>query len=65
MRWCSTSPRGEKALCLVCDFVNDVPERLMAEKIRKEGLASIIKYEGDNETLVWKHPIEDFNLAPS
>lgn len=55
--------KGEKALCLVCDFVNDVPERLMAEKIRKEGLASIIKYEGDNETLVWKHPIEDFNLG--
>ena len=49
--------------CPVCDFVNDVPERLMAEKIRKEGLASIIKYEGDNETLVWKHPIEDFNLG--
>ncbi len=49
--------------CPVCDFVNDVPERLMAEKIRKAGLASIIKYEGDNETLVWKHPIEDFNLG--
>ena len=49
--------------CPVCDFVNDVPERLMAEKIRREGLASIIKYEGDNETLVWKHPIEDFNLG--
>ena len=49
--------------CPVCDFVNDVPERLMAEKIRKEGLASVIKYEGDNETLVWKHPIEDFNLG--
>ena len=29
--------------CPVCDFVNDVPERLMAEKIRREGLASIIK----------------------
>ena len=49
--------------CPVCDFINDVPERLMAEKIRREGLASIIKYEGDNETLVWKHPIEDFNLG--
>ena len=24
-------------------------------------LADVIKYEGDNETLVWKHPIEDFN----
>ena len=48
-------------ICPVCDCENDIPERLMAEKIKKDGLASIIKYEGDNETLVWKHPIEDFN----
>lgn len=49
--------------CPVCDYVNDVQERLMAERIRKDGLASVIKYEGDNETLVWKHPIEDFNMG--
>ena len=24
-------------------------------------LAEIIKYEGDNSTFIWKHPIEDFN----
>ncbi len=23
----------------------------------------MIKYEGDGDTLVWKHPIEDFNLG--
>ena len=50
-------------ICPVCDYVNDVQERLMAERIRKDGLASVIKYEGDNETLVWKHPIEDFNMG--
>lgn len=49
--------------CPVCDCKNDVQERLTTEKIRHDGLASIIKYEGDNETLVWKHPIEDFNLG--
>ena len=49
--------------CPVCDCVNDVAERLTAERIRKDGLASIIKYEGDQETLVWKHPVEDFNLG--
>jgi membrane protease subunit (stomatin/prohibitin family) len=49
--------------CPVCDHVNDVVERLKTEEIKKDGLASIIKYEGDNETLVWKHPIEDFNLG--
>ena len=49
--------------CPVCDQVNDVAERLMSEKIRKDGLASIIKYEGDNDTFIWKHPIEDFNYG--
>lgn len=49
--------------CPVCDFENDVQKRLMDEKIRKDGLASIIKYEGDNDTFVWKHPIEDFNFG--
>lgn len=49
--------------CPVCDHVNDVAERLVGEKIRKDGLASIIKYEGDADTLVWKHPIEDFNYG--
>ena len=24
-------------------------------------IASVIKYEGDNQTFVWKHPCEDFN----
>lgn len=49
--------------CPVCDYINNVQERLTQEKIKRDGLASIIKYEGDNETLVWKHPIEDFNYG--
>ena len=58
-----TSRGAATYTCPVCDFENNVQERIMAEQIRKDGLASIIKYEGDNETLVWKHPIEDFNLG--
>ena len=50
-------------ICPVCDHVNDVQARIISEEIRKDGLASIIKYEGDNDTLVWKHPIEDFNFG--
>ena len=49
--------------CPVCDHVNDVAERVKTAEIKKEGLASIIKYEGDADTLVWKHPIEDFNMG--
>ena len=26
-----------------------------------EKIADVIKYEGDNSTFIWKHPIEDFN----
>ena len=26
-------------------------------------IASIIKYEGDNSTFIWKHPCEDFNIG--
>ena len=59
----NTAKDAEKYVCPVCDFENFIPERLMAEKIKKDGLASIIKYEGDNETLIWKHPIEDFNYG--
>lgn len=25
-------------------------------------IASVIKYEGDNSTFIWKHPKEDFNI---
>lgn len=60
-----TAKGAEICTCPVCDCVNDVSERLMSEKIRTDGLASIIRYEGADETLVWKHPIEDFNMAPS
>ena len=59
----STNKSATSYVCPVCDCVNDVQERLELEKIKHDGLASIIKYEGDNDTLVWKHPIEDFNLG--
>lgn len=59
----NTSKSATTYICPVCDHVNDVVERLKTEEIKKDGLASIIKYEGDADTLVWKHPIEDFNLG--
>ena len=58
-----TSKTASTYVCPVCDHVNDVQERLKTEEIKKDGLASIIKYEGDNDVFVWKHPIEDFNLG--
>lgn len=49
--------------CPLCDTVINVQERIVKEKVKNQGLASVIKYEGNNETFVWKHPIEDFNLG--
>ena len=59
----NTSKGAATYICPVCDHVNDVAERMKTEEIKKDGLASIIKYEGDANTLVWKHPVEDFNLG--
>lgn len=59
----TTNKAASSYICPVCDHVNDVTERLKTEEIKKDGLASIIKYEGDADTLIWKHPIEDFNLG--
>ncbi len=59
----STAGSAATFVCPVCDYENNVQERLASEKIRKDGLASIIKYEGDNSTFIWKHPIEDFNYG--
>ena len=28
-----------------------------------EPIASVIKYEGDDCTFIWKHPCEDFNIS--
>ncbi len=58
-----TAKSAKTYTCPVCDHVNDVQERIAQERIKRDGLASIIKYEGDNSTLIWKHPIEDFNYG--
>lgn len=49
--------------CPLCDTMINVQERIAKEEVKNQGLASVIKYEGGNDTFVWKHPIEDFNLG--
>lgn len=66
---CSIQPskQGVNKICPVCDYVFDGYEEIykcmQKEKLVAENGISVIKYEGDNETFVWKHPIEDFNLG--
>jgi hypothetical protein len=46
---------------------NILPKKFFKSHIFKLGgndmtkIASVIKYEGDNSTFIWKHPCEDFN----
>ena len=64
---CSCKLSADKSavsyVCPLCDTVIDVQERIEKEAVKNQGLASVIKYEGGNDTFVWKHPIEDFNLG--
>lgn len=59
----SVDKNAEKYICPLCDTEIDVQKQIAAEKVKSQGLASLIKYEGENDTFVWKHPIEDFNAG--
>lgn len=53
----------EQYTCPICDNKIDVQREIAKDKYAKKGLVGNIKYEGNNETLIWKHPIEDFNTG--
>ncbi len=59
----SADKNAAQYTCPLCDTVIDVQKQTAKEAERKKGLASVIKYEGNNQTFVWKHPIEDLNLG--
>ena len=49
--------------CPMCGTVINVAKAAAMSEERKKGLISVIQYGGDNQTLVWKHPVEDFVLG--
>lgn len=53
----------ETYFCPVCDYQIDVRKELAKAKLVSDTGVSVIQYEGDNTTFVWKHPIEDFNMG--
>lgn len=59
----SADKNASQYTCPLCDTVIDVQGQVAKEQVKKQGLASVIKYEGGNDIFVWKHPIEDFNLG--
>ncbi len=52
-----------KAVCPICDCEIDIQNELAKSKLVGDGGISVIQYEGDNTTFIWKHPIEDFNIG--
>ena len=59
----SADKNADTYICPLCETEIDVQKQIKKEEIKKDGLASVIKYEGGNDVFVWKHPIEDFNLG--
>lgn len=53
----------EYAFCPVCDKKVDIKETLAKANLVSDTGISVIQYEGDNDTFVWKHPVENFNLG--
>lgn len=53
----------QQATCPICDAHIDIARELARLKQVSSTGVSVIKYEGDNSTFIWKHPIEDFNLG--
>lgn len=49
--------------CPICDYEIDVKKEVARADLVTDTGISVIQYEGDNATFVWKHPIEDFNLG--
>lgn len=51
------------ATCPICGAPIDVKKEIAKAKLVNTNGVSVIMYEGDNSTFVWKHPIEDFNMG--
>ena len=61
---CGCQLQADKAAghitCPVCDTVADVQAEVKKAGIRDASIPAVIRYEGDNQTFVWKHPVTDF-----
>lgn len=57
------SKAAKEERCPVCNSINDVQAALKLMQSKQKTIPSVIEYEGDNHTFVWKHPITDFILG--
>ncbi len=54
------SKSAESITCPVCDTLCNVQQEVKKAEVRDAGVPTVISYEGDNKTFVWKHPVTDF-----
>ena len=47
--------------CPLCDTEIDVHKQVEKEKVLKKGVASIVKFDGADDVIAWKHPLTSFN----
>lgn len=61
---CGCQLQADKAathiVCPVCDTDCDVQQEIKKAEVRAAAVPTVISYEGDNKTFVWKHPMTDF-----
>ncbi len=61
---CSCRLQADKSAttvaCPVCDTVNNVQQEIKKAEVRDAAIPTVVQYEGDNTTFVWKHPMTDF-----
>lgn len=50
-------------VCPLCDTEIDVQKELKKQQIKESKTLEVIKYEGSNDVLIWKHPFEDFKYG--
>ncbi len=59
----TTDKNAEKITCVLCGSEIDVQKRIAQEKIKNSNAVSDIKWDSSEGVLVWKHPVEDFNMG--
>ena len=59
----SVTEGTQKYTCPICNNHIDVQREIAKKQYSSQGLVSEIKYEGDNNTFIWKHPVEDFSIG--
>lgn len=50
-------------VCPFCGAKNSVKRGVFAQEQKRSAEATVIQYEGDSETIVWRHPIQDFSAG--